>query len=110
LAAGLHELPGIYYFDALRAASLPADFSKGDREVGVYAVLGLDELSAVPATLDESDGRVVEVADAMGIRPSDAYARLSRLFQCHAREWHGFLHQIPTDSWIGEIVDSPKCA
>jgi hypothetical protein len=98
LAAGLldREHASTYLFDVVRSARMPDFAKRSDREVGVYAVRGLDELAAFAGRPD--------LAQSLRAPHETAFDSLRSLLERHRQEWHTFVSHLPQGSWVRELV------
>lgn len=104
-ASGLPaEEPGTYVEDVLQNPTLSDYLGKTDREVATCAVLVMDELARAAEGIEDRTAEIVELAASLH-EPVDATrVRLGRLIRKHREEWHGFLAQLPTGSWVRDLT------
>jgi hypothetical protein len=100
MAAGLVESRGTYFVDVLHDAELPHDVHRADREAGVWAVVGLDELASAATRLTDYQGPITEIALALRCPQEEVASRLGRLLQQHTHEWRTLLDHVPAGSWV----------
>lgn len=109
LAANLGaDQPETYFEDVMESARFSERLSKRDREVGVCAVLAMEELAHCGPRLHTQTAEIVSVASALGLSFPETKRLFTELLSRHQEEWLSFLDRLPRDSWIRGLCSLPS--
>jgi hypothetical protein len=109
-AAGKTETSGTYIWDDLKAASFETaaaagfdKITKAQREYAIAGTLHLDHLAGLRSSAAHAEPLALSafhIGRALGMDEKEAGKKLSRLLGQHAKEWHGFLETLGTQSFV----------
>jgi hypothetical protein len=113
-AAGLEEVQGTYVWDKLGACDFwqgaDKDFLHRHQVQQHYALAGvlhLDHLANLPQSPqyeDAIDRQALVLSRALDVSASEASTKVKRLVEQHASEWHQFLGDLPSGSFVKQWV------
>lgn len=109
-AANLDEASEAYFVDVVTRAEVDPESKRSDREVGAYAVVGLDSLAGLSSQIREHRGAIFEIETALRQTADQVTARVERLFGRHQMEWDAFTAALPPTSWVRRIASFSRGA
>jgi hypothetical protein len=105
-AAGFASEDSTTYFeDVMTRASLRKEATKGDREVGICAVIAMQELALLALQLGRMTAEVSDLASALRLPIDTTRSRLQTLIERHRDEWGQFVSKLPAKSWIHPVIN-----